>query len=104
MTEKIYPISYSVQSNKFNKEYLQEHDLGGCDAIILHSIIYPPDGSRNEQMIAIDSEGKQLNPEEVFKSFCGMAHSLSEDTRLRTDKREFCRGIIDAVRKALGVK
>lgn len=97
-----YLIKYRVEIGKFTKAQLQDADCGGCDDIIIHSILHNDDGSRNEAIIsARGKDGKQLSVDELFKSWVTMAHMLSKDETLGRGRRDLALFIRDIVRCAI---
>lgn len=103
MTKHIYRLKYNIQSGKFTKEVLQrEETAGGCDAFIIHSIIYPENGSRSEKITAVDGRtGKKLDDEEIFKSWIGMARMLSLSETLQPGKKELCQIVWEEIRETV---
>lgn len=76
---------------------------GGCDAILVHSILHQPDGGRSELTASLDGDtGKPLTDNELFKCLVTLAHQLSESTEPGfVGRKEFCKGIFEAVRDAV---
>ncbi len=99
---KVYPLKYRIELGEFTKEHLKNNDYGGTDALILHSIIYPEDGSRSEVIASKDGRtGEDLDDSEVFKSWVGMAKGLSESNTLGDGRRLFCKFVFETVRSAI---
>jgi len=101
MSDHIYKVSYALEPGEFTKAKLAELGRGGCDAIILHSLIYPGDGSRSEAILSLDGEGKELTGEEIFKSWVALAHTLSQAEDLGLVKRALAYQVFEAVRDAI---
>jgi len=76
--------------------------FGACDALILGSIIYPPDGSLSLQMASLDGRtGAELTDLELFKMWSLMAGHLAESTTLSDPKRQVAALLFDMIRAAL---
>lgn len=87
-----YPIAYKVETPKEHPprtpDELRDADLGGCDAIIIHSILFRADGSRSEAIVTKDGRtGDELPVDELFKSWAMLAHGLSQDKDLGEGRR-----------------
>lgn len=64
-------------------EELKAEDKGGCDALVISSIIHRADGGRSQ--ITYGCEGNSLQPIsdiEMLKTWVGIAHQLSKSTTL----------------------
>ena len=96
-----YNIKYAVEEGQFTKEELKNGDFGGCDAIIIHSLIYPEDGSRSEIIFTADGKGSALPSLEVFKSWVMLASHLANAEDLSAEKKELCSMIFETVRGAI---
>jgi len=99
--EKDYKIAYGITPGSFMKKDLIQAGLGGCDSIIVHSIVYPADGSRSEVIIDFDGYGEPLSADELFKSFGSLAQKLYLDDRLSTVKRAICENFFQLQRIAV---
>jgi hypothetical protein len=96
-TERIYPLSYKLEPGEFTVEELEAADAGGCDAIIVHSIIFPINGSRSETIYSLDGKTKdELPPMELFKSWLLMAKSMAKDEKLPRAHQQFCQATFES--------
>ena len=96
-----YPVAYNILPGSFTKEELLEKELGGCDAVIVHSIILPGDGSRSEVIGSCGSDGKPLSDHELWKSWVSMAWSLHQSETLSGPKKTMCDMVFKTVQAAV---
>ena len=99
--EQIFPVSYQILRGQFTKQQLAQLDRGGCDAVIIHSLIFPKDGSRSEMIMTMGPDGEDLSAEEMFKSWVGLAHTLSQAPDLSPEKRSLADQVFQMVRIAI---
>lgn len=87
-----YPLSYAleVEDPPLTAEELLATDRGGCDAVLLASIVYPPDGSLSILIHALDGRTKvSMTDKEIFKCWALMAKRLAASKTLDDGRREF---------------
>ena len=96
--KRTYPVAYNIEHGKFTPEELKAQEMGGCDAVIVHSIVYPKDGSRSELILCSGADGKPLDDLEMFKSWVSMAHQLSQSKEIGGEPRELTKLVFEAVR------
>lgn len=99
-----YPIRYTVdrRPDGWTKEELDADDAGGCDAVIVHSLIYPPDGSRSEMLLSRDGRtGEELSDIEVFKSWVMTAHALMDSESLDRQARDLAQTVFSSVQQRI---
>ena len=96
---KIFPC----KDNPMTKEQIDaDPSMGGADAIVLFSIIFPPNGGRSELIASYDGRtGEPLSDEELFKCFSSLAHRLSESPTLGPGKKEFCKAVFEKIKEAI---
>ncbi len=80
MGEKYY-LTYCIEARPdgITAEQIQEAegDLGGCDAVVLCSILYPEEGGCSVLAVSLDGRtGEPLSTLEVFKVWGMLAHTL----------------------------
>lgn len=95
MNERRYPLAYRLDpmANR-TKEELQARDEGGCDAIIVHSLIFGEDGSRSQATASMDGRtGKPLPALELFKTWALLAHDLSLRPDLSAPQNALCTSV-----------
>jgi len=97
--QNTYKIAYNVKCGRFTESELRKNDLGGCDAIIIHSILFLEDGSRDQIIISSNEEDDSLSSLELWKSWVMMAAKLLERKDLSTGKRIICKKVFDAAKK-----
>lgn len=77
-------------------------DQGLTDALLLASIIYPPDGSLSVMFLSKDGRtGEELADIELFKVWSMLSARLAESTTLPEGMRRFAQRNLEAVRDAL---
>jgi hypothetical protein len=75
---------------------------GACDAMLLGSIVFPPDGSYSIMFMAIDGRtGEELSGVELFKAWAMLAKGLGENETLSPEKRALCESVWQAIAKAV---
>ena len=97
---KIYPIKYTVEIGNFSVDLEKIDDIpdttGFCDALILHSILLPDDGSRSELIYGYNGKDSQdISDSEKFKSLIGMAYNLKDSVELGEWQRNLCNRIFE---------
>ena len=98
MTDHTYKLKYSLTPGHFTKEDAGEND-GLADAAIVHSILYPEDGSRSEVIFSLNGEGRALNGVELSKSWFLMAKQLSETADVPAWAKKICAEAFEQSRK-----
>lgn len=103
-----YKLKYKLDmdAGEFSKEDLTNDpsDVGGTDALILFSLLYPEDGSFSSLMITKDGrsgEVTELDDNEVFKVWSMLAHRLAESKTLSKNKKEFASQVFEIHREAV---
>lgn len=87
-------ISEGVRESKDN--------VGYTDALIVISILFPEDGSRNELTRTIDGNtGKPLSDLELFKTWNIMAKKLSESKELESFYKDIAREAFEIIRDTI---
>lgn len=81
---------------------LSEKNLCGTDALLVASVLYPPDGSLSVLFLSLDGRtGKDLSDHEWFKVWTLLSKRLSESETLDGGRKEFAKITWDALRDAL---
>jgi hypothetical protein len=92
MSEKKYDHTYKLSYHLEPKDTLsseREDGEGLCDAMICHSIIFPPDGSYSHYLVSLDGRtGEEMSSNELFKAWTMMAATLSKREDLPPGKKE----------------
>jgi len=98
MADHTYRIRYSVKPGEFAKADIPAGD-GGCDAILVASIVRSSEGSVSYAFLSRDGEtGSPLSVVEQFKAWSMLAHELAEDPELSERKRAIARDAFERVR------
>lgn len=89
MSEHKYKMKYKFdpEYGEFSSEEIKESGMGGTDAMIMMSCIYPEDGSLSTQFWSFDgrNKGEELSTRELFKMWMMLGRNLSQ----RGDLDEF---------------
>lgn len=102
MSNNIYKIKYDFEIGDFTKKELNETGSGGCDAVILHSILFDESGASSYCIIDKDGRtNKPLPSMEVFKAWVMMASELGDDEDLPEHERQFCRDVVESIRSVI---
>ena len=105
MIDKTYSVGYKLMKfdpPKTRDKIYEEEGLGGCDAVVVFSLILPEDGSRSEMIASLDGRtGEPLDDGELFKCLIGLAHRLSESETLGRGRRGFATAIFKEARRAI---
>lgn len=73
-------------------------NTGACDAILMASIAYPPDGSISTLFIGHDGRtNDELDENEWWKVWSFLAARLAKSTTLSANKKEVCALVWDIV-------
>lgn len=91
-----YHLSYSLRAHPegISKEQVQAEGVGGtvvggCDALFVTSILFPPDGSYSALFGGLDGRtGKELDDHEWFKVWMFLAKRLSESKTLDEGRKD----------------
>lgn len=101
-----YRLTYEVKAHpaSIGREDVPEGH-GACDAVLLASIIYPPDGSYSVLFVGEDGRtGKELADSEWFKVWAMLARRLSLSETLDEGRKELAAMTFEAFRAAILAK
>jgi hypothetical protein len=113
MTRERYPVSYEVSFSEtgFSKEDLDAKGRGGCDALILFSIMRgndrcePFEGPKSFAIVSCDGRAGQSVPTaELFQAMSHLASFISEQPDISPDARGACYRILDEHRRLIGLE
>lgn len=97
-----YKLLYKIESKGPDDVEASEvpEGFGACDAILMASIIYPPDGSLSQLYVGLDGrkapadpatgEPAMLDDVEWFKVWALLSARLAKSTTLSHEKKAFC--------------
>jgi len=102
-------VKYSVQTGEFTGEQLEEEGAGGCDALLMVSIMrdgkHAHDGPMSVRYFSVDGtygkpleETPQIPNTELFTIMTMIAKDLSEDESLPDWQRDTARRTFEEVR------
>lgn len=98
-----YHITYSVAPHPEGIEKKAvPADHGACTALIVGSVLYPPDGTCHVAFVSLDGRtGQPISDDEEWKAWTILAKQLSERASLNESKKELCKLVFDAVCAAM---
>jgi hypothetical protein len=101
-----YHLSYYAQSHPegVTAEFFHdsEHKLGGCDAVFIASLLYPPDGSYSCYFLGLDGRtDTELPDKEWFKVWMMLSKRLSVSETLPEGRKELCKITYEALTKLI---
>lgn len=78
----VYRTQYKLEPEhgEFSAKEIKEKKLGGCDAFLFFSLIFPEDGSYSQTFFSFDgrNEGKALNSSDLWKVWAMMSKNLMD--------------------------
>lgn len=98
-----YHLTYKITPHPegIAKEQVPAGD-GACDALIVHSLIYPPDGSLSLLTTGTDGRhARDVSPNEMFKVWSLMSKELADNEQLSKNKRELCQIVFETICAAI---
>lgn len=99
---KLYKIKYDITPGAFSKEELKASGLGGCDQVLVCSVIDNPDGSGSYAWISKNGHTQgEMKAYKKLQCLSILAKELSEDEELGPGAREFCETIFGAYKYAV---
>ena len=100
---KTYHMRYNIEPGEFTRDQLDE--LGGCDAILIASIIRdrgPHDGPVSTAFVHRDGyTGEELVPTELFRTLGLLAHMIMEQDGLPEWQRKLVSDVHETIKKQL---
>lgn len=101
--EKKYYITYEMN---VHPEGLVKRDIpeghGAADAVVILSMLYPPDGSFSLAVPSLDGRThRAVTDNELFKVWTLIASRLADSMTLSANKKEFARLVFEMVRTAI---
>jgi len=95
-------LKYDVRPGDYNSEELKDAGVGGCDGLLIYSIIYPDDGGMSIEIVSIDGRtDKALNANEIFKCWAMTASALKDDETLSKGKRALLKATHEIIRETI---
>jgi hypothetical protein len=92
MSEHKYKLKYEFkpEAGEFTADEIKEAGVGGTDAVLFFSCIYPEDGSLSIRHDSFDGRngGKPMTSQEMFKMWMLIGKKLSQDPELGELRRE----------------
>lgn len=104
MSEQVYKVKYDFEFGDFSKDEIMKNGSGGCEAVIVHSILYPEDGSYSHLLISKDGRNQgELDGNELFKAWMMMGATIAKNKTMSEGKRDFCQTVVDAFWESMKV-
>lgn len=102
----MFKLRYSVpiEVGNFTKEQLG--NAGGADALLVTSLLFPPDGSFSAQSWSWDgrNDGNPLEGADMFRVWTVLTAQLAADEELSYWQRGLAQDALTSVRAAMGIK
>jgi hypothetical protein len=109
MSEKLYPLTYDIRREDppLTREEVEAANRSACHAVVILSMIYPPDGSFSLLVNSLDGRtGDEVTDSELWKVWTMLASRLGKSRTLSEGKRVLAHDVWEAVceviRKAHG--
>lgn len=102
MTQK-YRLTWNYEAHPegITKDQVPKNN-GACDAMLVASILYPPDGSLSVMFAGHDGRtAGELEDREWFKVFVLLAARLGQSESLGEAERTFAQATFDVIRSAI---
>lgn len=101
-----YRLAYRLDPfpGHWRREDLEREGLAGADAMVLISILYPPEGSYSLLPLSVDGrtgEREPLSPGEMFKAWSVWGAGLADNEDLEDWQREAAKAATDIVRSVI---
>lgn len=105
MADHRYPVRYKVDFRRQGWTRAELGDDGGCDKLILISIMDSPVGGRSEMVFGKDGiTGDTIDDTELFKSWVMLANRLKDSEDLSPGGREVARLAFETVKREVLMK
>ena len=104
MNERRFPLTYELRAEDppLTADEIMAMGRGGCDAMILLSMLYPADGSFSLLVVSKDGRtGDEVTDAEIFKCWAMLAKRLADSSTLSPNKRELARTLWEVWREAV---
>lgn len=99
-----YKIKYKVEFGNFTKEELEQSDCGGCESLVLVSIIGEPlnDDAMSVMSLGMTSNSGQLTSDQMFEALSVAIQGLDKNelSKWRADLKDL---MLAEIRKAKGI-
>lgn len=101
MSERTYAIRYDVHNGEFKKAEVEAQGLGGCDQILICSILKAPEKWVSYLWISSDGRGQEMHAKDKFKAWAMLARQLVDDSSLDPMSKEICRKSFEEVKQLI---
>jgi hypothetical protein len=101
---KKYPLTYDVRQEEppLTPDEVQHLSRGAADAVVILSMIYPPDGSFSLSVVSLDGRtGEEVTDNELWKVWTMLSYQLARSKTLAEPKRELAETLHECVATAL---
>lgn len=113
LSEKLYRVAYSARTADpgFTKKQLIEMNMGGCDSLVIVSIIRgndncePWQGGKSFMVGSCDGrDGYEIPTAEYYQAMTSLAKYILESPDATKEMRHNCQKVIDDHRRMIGLK
>lgn len=97
-----YKLTYDarVEDPPVTREQIEKVGRGGCDAVVILSMLYPDDGSFSLAVVSLDGRtGEQIEDKELFKAWWLLASRLGESETLDPVRRMLAKTSFELIRE-----
>ncbi len=103
MSDMKYHITYHVDAHA---EGLAANDVpkdrGACTAVVIGSLLYPPDGSYSAAFFTRDGRtDSELDDAELWKAWMMLSRRLADSDTLSEPKKALCRDVFETIASAM---
>jgi hypothetical protein len=101
--ERTYPVGYRVEllEPPATATEVRDMDLGACDALVVNSLLYLPEGV-SQKIITLDGRTeKELSAADKWIVWSAWAYVLSQDETLSHGKRDLARMVHEMIKAAV---
>ncbi len=99
-----YSIRYNIEQGDFSKEELEAEGLGGCDALLLASILREPNGGLNVAWCSVDGQqpAKDKIPDrELFHIIFMLMSKIEDSVELEEWQRSTLQTYCETIKKIM---
>lgn len=97
--KKVYKVKYDIQFGDFSKKEIEKERLGGCDQILLCSVLDYPDGSGSYMWVSKDGHtGKEMDIVKIFNAWSLLAKKISDHPDCPDHVAKMCNIVFNTVK------
>ncbi len=103
--KQVFPVTYKIFFHDpplSASEVKSDPERGGCDAVLIGSLLFNFGGSSSTCFISRDGRTSEpINSRELWKTWTLLAHQLAEDSTLDAGRQRLCADVFEVVRQAV---